>query len=88
MRNFDLRNMVLWRIGFIANRSRIPPHQINLCPLLVAKPIIMANAVHQGLQGSYFWIRYLFFQNPVNQMYVLSSRVNFIWNAILMNSMK
>jgi len=24
----------------------------------VAKPIIMANAVHQGLQGSYFSIRY------------------------------
>jgi len=28
----------------------------------VAKPIIMADVVHQGLQGSYFWIRYLFFQ--------------------------
>jgi len=27
----------------------------------VAKPIIMANAVHQDLQGSYFSIRYLFF---------------------------
>jgi len=32
----------------------------------VTKPIIMANAVHQGLQGSYFLIRYLFFQNPKN----------------------
>jgi len=32
----DLRNMVLWSIGFIANRYRIPtPHQISLCPLLV-----------------------------------------------------
>jgi len=31
----------------------------------VAKPIIMANAVHQGLQASYFSIRYLFFQNPM-----------------------
>jgi len=29
----DLRNMVLWSIGFIANRYRIP-HQISLCPLL------------------------------------------------------
>jgi len=44
----------------------------------VAKPIIMANAVHQGLQGSYFSIHYLFFQNPINQMYALSYRVNFI----------
>jgi len=31
----DLRNMVLWSIGFIANRYRIPPHQISLCPLLI-----------------------------------------------------
>jgi len=31
----------------------------------VAKPIIMANTVHQGLQGSDFSIRYLFFQNPM-----------------------
>jgi len=30
----DLRIMVLWSIGFIANRHRIPPHQIILCPLL------------------------------------------------------
>jgi len=30
-----LRNMFLWSIGFIANRYRIPPHQISLCPLLV-----------------------------------------------------
>jgi len=44
----------------------------------VAKPIIMANAVHQGLQGSYLSIRYLFFQNPINQMHALSYRVNFI----------
>jgi len=42
------------------------------------KPIIMANAVYQGLQGSYFSIRYLFFQNPVNQIYALSYRINFI----------
>jgi len=34
----------------------------------VAKPIIMANAVHQGLQASYFSIRYLFFPKPINQM--------------------
>jgi len=54
----------------------------------VAKPIIVANAVHQNLQGSYFSIRYLFFQNLTNQMYARSYRVNFIWNAILMNSMK
>jgi len=30
----DLRNMVLWSIGLSANRHRIPPHQISLCPLL------------------------------------------------------
>ena len=29
----------------------------------VAKPIITANAVYQGLQRSYFSIRYFFFQN-------------------------
>ena len=34
----DLRNMVLWSIGFIANRYRITPHQINLCPLLLDPP--------------------------------------------------
>jgi len=34
----------------------------------VAKPIIMANALHQGLQRSYFSVPYLFFQNPINQM--------------------
>jgi len=44
----------------------------------VAKPIIMAKAVHQDLQGSYFSIRNLFFQNPINHMYALSYRVNFI----------
>jgi len=54
----------------------------------VAKAIIMANGVHQVLQGSCFSIRYLFFQNAVNQMKALSYRVNFIWNAIRMNSMK
>ena len=32
----DLRNMVLWTIGFIANWYRIPPHQISLCPQLEA----------------------------------------------------
>jgi len=53
----------------------------------VAKPILMANAIHQGLQGSYFSIRYLFFQNPM-RWYTLSYRVNFILNAMLMNSMK
>ena len=53
----------------------------------VAKPIIMVKAVQQGLQGSYFLIWYLF-QNPVNHMYALSYHVNFIWNEILMNSMK
>ena len=46
------------------------------------------QSVHQGLQGSYFSIRYLFFQNLINQMYALGYRVNFIWNVILMNSMK
>jgi len=30
----DLHNMVLWTIGFIANRYHIPPNQISLCPLL------------------------------------------------------
>ena len=30
----DLRNVVLWTIGFIANRYRIPPDQCSLCPLL------------------------------------------------------
>ena len=54
----------------------------------VVKPIIMANAVYQGLQGSYLSIRYLFFQNPVNQMYALTCCIKFIRNAILMNSMK
>jgi len=44
----------------------------------VAKPIIMANTVHQGLQGSYFSICYLFSQNPLNQMYALSYCVKFI----------
>jgi len=29
----DLRNMVLWSIGFIANRYRTL-HQFSLCPLL------------------------------------------------------
>ena len=52
------------------------------------KPIIMANADHQGLQRSYFSIRYLFFQNPINQIYALSYRVNVIWNAIPINSIK
>jgi len=54
----------------------------------VAKLIIMANAVDQSLQGSYFSIRSLFFQNAINQMYALNYRVNFIWYAILMNSIK
>jgi len=54
----------------------------------VAKSIILANAVYQGLQGSYFSIRYLFLQNPVNQMYALRYRINFIWNAILVNSLE
>jgi len=45
----------------------------------VAKPIFMAGAVNQGSQRSYFSIRYLFLQNPVNQMYSLSYRVNFIY---------
>jgi len=36
------------------------------------------QSVHQGLQGSYFSIRYLFFQNLINQMYALGYRVNFI----------
>jgi len=44
----------------------------------VAKPITVAKAVHQGLQGSYFSIHYLFFQNPINQIYALSYRVNLI----------
>jgi len=44
----------------------------------VAKPIIMANAVHQGLQGNYFLIRYLLFQNTEHQKYALSYCVNFI----------
>jgi len=44
----------------------------------VAKPIIMADVAHQGLQGSYFSICYLFFQNPINQMCALSNHVNFI----------
>ena len=30
-----LRIMVLWSIGFITNRHRIPPQQISLCPLLL-----------------------------------------------------
>jgi len=43
----------------------------------VTKLTIMANVVHQGLQGCYFSIRYLL-QNPINQMYALSWCVNFI----------
>jgi len=35
----DLRIMVLWSIGFIANWRRIPPHQISLCPLLAMTSI-------------------------------------------------
>jgi len=31
----DLRNIVLWSIGFIANRYRTP-HQISLCLLLLS----------------------------------------------------
>jgi len=66
-------------------------NQLSYCHVTfmveVAKPILMANAVHQGLQGSYFSIRYLFFQNPM-RWYTLSYRVNFILNAMLMNSMK
>jgi len=27
--------MALWSIGFTANRYRIPPHQISLCPLCI-----------------------------------------------------
>jgi len=34
----DLRNTVLWSIGLSANRHRIPPHQISLCPLLGVMP--------------------------------------------------
>jgi len=34
----------------------------------IAKSIIMANAVHQWLQGSYFSNRNLFFQNPMRCM--------------------
>ena len=30
----DIRNMVLWSIGLITNRYRIPAHQISVCPLL------------------------------------------------------
>jgi len=41
----------------------------------VTKCIIM---IHQRLQGIYFSIHYLFFQNPVNQMYMLIYHVNFI----------
>ena len=51
-----------------------------------AKPVIMQSA--PSFARSYFSIRYLFFQNPVNQMYPLRYRINFVWNAILMNSMK
>ena len=54
----------------------------------VAKPIIKSSALHQYLQESSFSIHYLIFRNPVNQMYALSYHINFIWNAILMNSLK
>ena len=53
--------------------------------VVVTKPIIMANVVHQGLQGSYFSIRYRF---SIRWTRLDTVRVNFIWNAILMNSMK
>jgi len=43
----------------------------------VAKLIIMANVVHQGLQGSYFSIRYLFFQNPMRC--TRSATVSTLW---------
>ena len=42
----DLRNMVLWNFGFIANRYRIPPHQIGLCPLLVVTPHLGTSALN------------------------------------------
>jgi len=37
----DLRNMVLWSIGFIANQYRIPPNQISLCPLLYGTTVFL-----------------------------------------------
>jgi len=40
----------------------------------LAKPINMVSAVQQGLQESYFSIRYLF-QKPANQMCALSYRL-------------
>jgi len=40
----------------------------------VVRPMIMANAIHQDLQRTYFSIRFLLFQNPVTQMYALSYR--------------
>jgi len=81
----DIRNSA------ITQMFRDQQNQLSYCHVTfmveVAKPILMANAVHQGLQGSYFSIRYLFFQNPM-RWYTLSYRVNFILNAMLMNSMK
>ena len=35
----------------------------------VAKPFIMANPVHQGLQGSYIAIRYLFSKHNKSDVY-------------------
>jgi len=40
----------------------------------VVRPMIMANAIHQDLQRTYFSIRFLLFQNPVTQMHALSYR--------------
>ena len=56
-----------------------------------AKSIVMANAPKCGpsrFARKLFFDSHLFFQNPINLMYALSYRVNFIWNAILMNSIK
>ena len=43
----DLCNMVLWSIGFIANRYRIPP-QLSLCPLLGVTLSFARRAMEPG----------------------------------------
>jgi len=52
----DIRNNAITQM-FQGQQNKLG-HCHRTVVVEVAKPIIMANAVHQGLQGSYFSIRY------------------------------
>jgi len=70
------------RNNAITQMFRDEQNKLGYCYRMVvveaAKPIIMANAFHQGLQGSFFFDSLSRLQNPINQMYPLSYRVKFI----------